>query len=324
MGNNTEMPVTIFVAVKNKREIIEKCIDSLLGLDWPNKEIIVIDNLSTDGSYEALLKYGDRINLHRLDGGLSKIFNRALDLAKNEYFICTDADCVVDREWAAALLAPFVRESGLAATAGFCGTPESANYLQRAIGLELENRYKKFPKYIDRAPTMNLCFKTETARQVRFDESFTYQAFEVDFCYRLAKYGKILYVPGAIVRHYHRSNILAYVKQQRDQAKWGVKLLFKHGRKAAADQITTFGMSLQIVFLLSGLFFYLLSFLFRGSLYVSMIFMLLLIASYIKNIAEINPAWPYYPVFFALFFIRTCSWAVGSVLGLFYLAKRGA
>ena len=315
--------VTVFVAVKNKADVIDKCLDSLLCADWPYKEILVVDNMSIDGSYEKLLKYKNKINLHRMEGGVSKLFNLALENSKNEYFICTDADCVVDKNWIKTLIAPFSYDQDIIATAGFCGTPRSANLLQKLIGLELENRYHKFKRYIERAPTMNLCLKSEIAKKVKFDEDFIYQAFEVDFCYRLTKHGRILYVPEAIILHYHRSNIFSYIKQQKDQAKWGWKLFIKHGRKAMADQITNFSMSLQILLFGLGFLCFLFSFLTGYFNFLSLLVLTFLIVIYIKNILEIKPPIFYFPLFLALFFIRTFSWAVGSIEGVFHFSIRG-
>jgi cellulose synthase/poly-beta-1,6-N-acetylglucosamine synthase-like glycosyltransferase len=314
--------VTIFVAVKNKNEIIEKCIDSLLQIDWPDKEILVVDNMSTDGSYEKLLKFKGKITLHRIKGGVSEVFNWALAKSEDEYFVCTDADCIVDPKWVKELIAPFALDPQIVATAGFCGTPKNVNFLQKLIGLELENRYNHFREYIERAPTMNLCLKTEVAKKVGFDAKFTYQSFEVDFCYRMSKYGKIKYVPSAKVWHFHRSNLFSYIKQQKDQAKWGWKLFLKHGKRSMADQITTFSMSSQIFLLGAGIITMLLANWIKYFGVISIFLLLLLLIIYIKDLIEIRPQVIYLPAFMALFLIRTLCWELGIMEGVFSFLRK--
>lgn len=310
----TAKEVTILVAVLNKANTIRACIESLLKLKKAPEKIMVVDGFSRDGTYEILKEYEGRIDLYQYPENLSATFNWALDKIDTEYTALTDGDCVVDSNWLEELLKGF-KEENVVATAGYCGTPEGASLLQKMIGLELEGRFKKFPKYLLRAPTMNLCLKTEVAQKVRFDEK-QLVGVEVDFGWRLSKLGKIVYLPVAKVFHYHRAALKSYFLQQKNQAKWGVRLLFKHGRKATGDPITTLSMTAQIPLFFLGLIFALLSFFVNLFLYPSIIFFSILFVIYLKNIIEINPKLYYYPVFFGLFFLRTIAWAMGVIEGL--------
>lgn len=314
--------ITILVSVKNKEGTIEKCVNSLIETDWPVKSIIVIDNLSTDKTPEILKKFGDKIKVYRRSGGISEVFNWGLSQVKTEYVAITDADCVVDENWLKELVKSFSEEKGIVAVVGYCGTPAGASFLQKIIGLELESRFKKFPKYINRGPTMNLCLSVKPARKIKFDENFVYQAFEADFGYRLQEYGKILYNPKAVIWHYHRSTLKDYFTQQKNQAKWGMKLLEKHGLKALADEITTPTMSIQIPLLLGAVLFLFLSIISFLYLIPAAIFFFALIGVYIKNILEIKPP-PYCcPAFLGLFLFRNVAWLVGIVEG-FLLIRPG-
>lgn len=308
--------VTILVAVKDKKNTLEKCVNSLLETEWPQKNIIIIDNISSDGSSEILKTFGNQIALRRMEGGLSQIFNQGIQKAQTEYVAFTDADCVVEKNWLKELLKPFGKKDDLVATAGYCGTPDDASFLQKLIGLELENRFKRFPKYIKRAPTMNLCVKTEAAKKIKFDEQFSYQAFETDFGYRLTKLGKMAYAPNAKIFHYHRASIKNFFKQQKNQAKWGFILFLKHGRKALADHITTLSMTMQIPVSFLIIFFALLSFFNAMFLYPAAFFFSILFFLYLKNISDINPLISYYPLLIMLFLIRTVAWIIGVSEGL--------
>ncbi|MBU5687911.1 MAG: glycosyltransferase, partial [Candidatus Aenigmarchaeota archaeon] len=74
-----EVPVTIFVPVKNAENTIKACVDSLLKQTYKNKKIYIIDNMSTDKTYDILKKYGKKINLLRMAGPVPKLHNYILD-----------------------------------------------------------------------------------------------------------------------------------------------------------------------------------------------------------------------------------------------------
>jgi glycosyltransferase involved in cell wall biosynthesis len=44
------------VAVKNEYEVIDRCIASLLASSYPDLEVIVVDDGSTDGTRERLIE----------------------------------------------------------------------------------------------------------------------------------------------------------------------------------------------------------------------------------------------------------------------------
>ena len=311
---------TILVAVLNKKETIAGCLESLLKLNPQPGKIIVIDGYSKDGTYEILKKYKDEIELYQFPENLSRTLNWSLDKIETEYVALTDGDCIVDRNWLSELLAGF-NEENVVATAGFCGTPEGLSFFQKLIGLELENRFRRLPRYLFRAPTMNLCLKTEAAKKIKFDENQMVQV-EVDFGYRLSKLGKIVYVPEAKVFHYHRATLKSYFLQQKNQAEWGLRLLLKHGRRAAADPITTLSMTAQIPLLSLGLFSLFLSILNRVFLWPTAAFFLILSLIYLKNILEIKPPLAHYPIFLGFFIIRTVAWVTGITQGLIlYLCR---
>jgi len=311
--------ITVLVTVFNKKETIKDCIDSLLNLNYLPVRIMVLDGGSTDGTCQILEEYNDKIDLFQLKIGHSNRFNWAFDRVKDELIAMTDADCVVAPDWLDKLVKGF-NQNNIIATAGFCGTPKGLSFFQTIVGLELENRFKRFPKYITRAPTMNLCLKTDLARKVRFDEKQLVD-IEADFCWRLTKLGKMLYIPEAKVFHYHRSSFKGFFKQQKDYAKWGLRLLTKHGHSAAADQITTLSMSIQIPILSLAILFLALSFWNNLFLYSSLFFFSILLIIYFKNIFEIKPPLSYYPAFLGLFIFRTIAWIYGIIEGIPILIK---
>lgn len=314
--------ITVLVAVLNKADTIKACIESLLKLRYPAvRKIMVIDGFSKDGTYEILKQYEDKIALMQFSGNLSATFNLALDKINTELTALTDGDCIVEEDWLNELVKGF-ENAGVIAAAGFCGTPKNLSLLQTLIGLELESRFKKFPKYISRAPTMNLLMNTRIARKVRFDEKQRV-GVETDFGYRLTKFGKMAYTPKARVLHYHRASLKNYFKQQKSQAMGGVRIVSRHKKQALSDHITTGSMTTQIPL------FFLTAVLFIASVF-NVIFLaplaftlLLLLLIYLKTIKQIAPPMKFYLPFIGLFLVRTLAWCVGASKGLLLLFTEG-
>lgn len=85
--------VTIGIPCYNSARWIKAAVESALAQDWPAKEIIVVDDGSTDGSREILKEFGDTIRVfyaeHR---GSNPARNQVLREAKGEWIQYLDAD----------------------------------------------------------------------------------------------------------------------------------------------------------------------------------------------------------------------------------------
>ncbi|MBU5689726.1 MAG: glycosyltransferase [Candidatus Aenigmatarchaeota archaeon] len=314
-----EKPVTVFIPVKNAENTIEACVKSLLNQSYKNKIIYVIDNMSTDKTYEILKKFGKKINLLRMAGPVPKLHNYILDIAKTEFIAYTNADCVLDKNWLKNLLKGFTSDD-IIATAGFCATPKGLSKFQELIGLELENRFKKFPEYISRAPDMNLCVRTKCAKKVRFDERFIW-AWETDFGYRLTKLGKMKYVPDAIVYHYHRPNWKSFFRQQMKNAIMAPLTYWKNFDKIKGDHISTSSMALSLLLfyltLLSAILY-----IFSSKfiiIYVFALFSFLFLNMFETIRVAQKPS--QYTLLFMIHIVRTIAWSIGLPKGIYNFLK---
>ncbi len=88
--------VSIVIPAYNEEEYIEKCLNSILKLDYPRKnmEIIVVDDGSTDSTYKKAQKYGKKgvKVLRKKNGGKGAALNYGIARAKGELLITMDAD----------------------------------------------------------------------------------------------------------------------------------------------------------------------------------------------------------------------------------------
>jgi glycosyltransferase involved in cell wall biosynthesis len=83
--------------VYNEIAHIDAAVASVLSQDHPNFELVIVDNQSTDGTYEKLIEYSrqdDRIRLYHNDenNGFIGNSNKAYSLARGEYIVILHGD----------------------------------------------------------------------------------------------------------------------------------------------------------------------------------------------------------------------------------------
>jgi len=95
--------VTIIIPAHNEEKIIARSIESALETDYDNKEIIVVDDGSTDRTFEIAYQYAKRglIKLLRRDiasGSKAGALNFGLKFATGDIIITVDADTLIERD----------------------------------------------------------------------------------------------------------------------------------------------------------------------------------------------------------------------------------
>jgi glycosyltransferase involved in cell wall biosynthesis len=86
--------VSVIIPTYNRKLWLQQAIDSVLAQTYPNVEVIVIDDGSTDGTREALLPhYGEQIRyVYQDNQGESHARNHGIALAQGEYLAFLDSD----------------------------------------------------------------------------------------------------------------------------------------------------------------------------------------------------------------------------------------
>ena len=95
--------VSIILPVYNSEKYIHKCINSILNQIYANWELIVIDDGSSDNSFNIIKEFADmdkRINLHHFENrGVAASRNTGIMLAKGEYITFIDSDDYVTPDY---------------------------------------------------------------------------------------------------------------------------------------------------------------------------------------------------------------------------------
>lgn len=94
MDNGAMLPlISVIIPTYNRAKYLRQCIESALSQDYPNLEVIVVDNGSTDNTAEILTSFGNKIKcLKEEKRGASAARNKGLRAARGEFIALLDSD----------------------------------------------------------------------------------------------------------------------------------------------------------------------------------------------------------------------------------------
>jgi len=133
--------VSVFVPAYNESETIESALESLIDLDYPHFEVIVVDDGSKDDTYERARRFEGRygscdVQVHRkVNGGKWSAHNFAFQRSRGELILCLDADSRVERTALRRLVARMTDPS-VCAVSGQIRVRNRINLLTLLQGLE--------------------------------------------------------------------------------------------------------------------------------------------------------------------------------------------
>jgi hypothetical protein len=230
---------TVVVAAYNAASTLGECLSSLRDLNYPDYETIVIDDGSTDSTFEIANQSNVRaIRVEHM--GLAAARNAGVDAASNESEIVAfiDADARADRDWLYCLIETIMRRAAAAAAGpNFAPDPQSARVAAMAAAPGLPREVRAGDDRLAQLCGCNMAIKKTALHKVGgFDPMFTTAGDDVDLSWRLAATNETLaYAPGAVVIHERRATLGAYLKQQRGYG-IGEGLLFRKYPLRNADQ----------------------------------------------------------------------------------------
>jgi glycosyltransferase involved in cell wall biosynthesis len=91
----TQKPlITVIVAVYNGAKTLQRCIDSVSDQTYPNKELIIIDGGSTDGTVDIIRSNQNKIAywISEPDNGIYNAWNKALDHTSGDWILFLGSD----------------------------------------------------------------------------------------------------------------------------------------------------------------------------------------------------------------------------------------
>lgn len=208
-GYDIDASVSILVPAFNEGPVIEAAIRSLLELDWPSFEVIVVDDGSTDDTYErACTLEGTHGTatvrvVRKTNAGKASALNTGLAAASSPFVLCMDADSRLGRDTLRLAMRHFA-DPRIGAVAGNVkvvnrGTLwtrlQALEYIQ---GLNLPRRAQGFLRVVNIIPGPIGVFRRDVLAQVGGYDTDTF-AEDADVTIKILGAGwQIVYEEGAV------------------------------------------------------------------------------------------------------------------------------
>ncbi|WXG40228.1 MAG: glycosyltransferase family 2 protein [Candidatus Freyarchaeum deiterrae] len=147
------LSVSVVLCAYNRKNDVTECLESILKQNYPNFDVWVVDDASTDGTYEFLKKkFGDNKKLHIIrndtEMGNTSSRNMVMHESKGEILVSTDDDCIVHQNWIANLVKEF----------------EKSPQIGLVTGKVLPIFYKEVPQWLEPPIYPILAIRTENQR----------------------------------------------------------------------------------------------------------------------------------------------------------------
>jgi len=237
--------VSVVVCSYNGGKTLSHCLHALDRVDYPDYEIVFVDDGSTDNSQEVVAaweqsrekrraqgaKLPDFKNIRQQNMGLSYARNAGAASATGEVIAYTDSDCMADPDWLYYLVGTLI-SGDYAGVGGPNVSPPAQDWIQACVSAAPGG-----PSHVlltdvvaEHIPGCNMAFHRWAFDQVGgFDPDYRKAGDDVDFCWRLQQGGQVIaFSPAAVVWHYRRFTLQAFRKQQEGYGEAESMLRFKH------------------------------------------------------------------------------------------------
>jgi GT2 family glycosyltransferase len=220
----TNPSVAVVILNYNGRDFLQQFLPSVLGSSYSNKEIIVVDNCSTDDSIEVLKQFSDIKILHlNKNYGFAEGYNNAMQKVTADYYVLLNSDVEVTSQWIEPIIELMEKDKRIAACqpkilsykekdffeyAGAAGGWIDALGYPFSRGRIFDEHEKDLGQYNDNAEIFwatgaAMFIRASAFRKVKgFDNFFFAHMEEIDLCWRLQLAGyKIMCCPSSVVYH---------------------------------------------------------------------------------------------------------------------------
>ena len=237
--------VSVVVCSYNGGKTLSHCLHALDRVDYPDYEIVFVDDGSTDNSQEVVAaweqsrekrraqgaKLPDFKNIRQQNMGLSYARNAGAAAGSGEVIAYTDSDCMADPDWLYYLIGTLI-SGDYAGVGGPNVSPPAQDWIQACVAAAPGG-----PSHVlltdvvaEHIPGCNMAFHRWAFDQVGgFDPDYRKAGDDVDFCWRLQQGGQVIaFSPSAVVWHYRRFTLQAFRKQQEGYGEAESMLRFKH------------------------------------------------------------------------------------------------
>ncbi len=245
------LKISVIIPLYNDKENIILVLDSLARQITTLHEIIIIDNNSTDNSYETVKDFishhpHQNIILEReMKKGPGQARNTGIKKAKGNIIAFIDSDCIPDKDWIRSICVFFENHQDFDAVGGtyrpFGCQTVAENFLNLFWGIdpslfpetELKTQEDIYQgKYLS---TFNSAFRKSAIDEIgEFDPVFSFAGEDMDFLIRSVQKGHrivVFHKAMVIAHHFSGHSAISILRKQDAYAKGWCLILKKHFQK---------------------------------------------------------------------------------------------
>jgi glycosyltransferase involved in cell wall biosynthesis len=223
--------VSVVVCAYNAERTLEACLASLERLNYPDYEVILVNDGSTDGTRAIADHFPYCRVINQENAGLSVARNVGAAAASGQIVAYTDSDCVADADWLTYLVAR-LEHGGLSAVGGPNFPPPESELVPAAVAVSPGGPTHVLisDEVAEHIAGCNMAFRRSVLLELGgFDPLFRAAGDDVDICWRFQNAGYVIgFAPAAVVWHFRRNTVEAYLSQQRGYGKAEALVYGKH------------------------------------------------------------------------------------------------
>jgi len=202
--------VSIIIVNYNGKELLQKCLDSLLKVNYDNFEIILVDNNSTDGTVEFITKNYPSLIIIKLDSnkGFAEPNNVAAKISKGKYLLFLNNDTVVTPNFISEMVKVMETDKKIAVCQSLLlkpdGSVDSSGDFIDHLGVVYNSKTKIDEiREVSSAKGASMLVRSDIFEKLDgFDQKFFITFEDVDLCWRSWILGyRVLIIPTSIVYH---------------------------------------------------------------------------------------------------------------------------
>lgn len=208
--------ISVVVCTYNGGHVIQDCLEGLSELEYPDFEVIIVDDGSADATADIVRKYPFRL-IQTENRGLGSARNTGMEAATGEIVAYLDDDARPDPHWLSYLASTF-RNSDHVAVGGPNVAPPGDGMIAECVANSPGG-----PVHVlvsdteaEHIPGCNCAFRKSCLREIGgYDQQYRTAGDDVDICWRLQQRGwTVGFNHAATVWHHRRNSVRAYWRQQ--------------------------------------------------------------------------------------------------------------
>lgn len=223
--------ISVIVCTRNGGATLPACLTALQRLNYPDYEVLVVDDGSTDAVPFIASEFSGIRYLRQEPLGLGQARNTGGAAATGSILAYTDDDCLPDEDWLIHLAHTF-SDPSIAAAGGPNVPPRTQSAVQACVAAAPGGPAHVLltDRLAEHLPGCNLAVRREAFERIGgFRRRYHAAGDDVDFCWRLEEAGHtIAFNPAAMVWHHRRTTARAYLRQQAGYGKAEALLMGPH------------------------------------------------------------------------------------------------